>query len=65
MTGYKCKEGMIDNRMVKDSHQEGIGRKIQRKQDRNDVEGHNGKMGRNTPSLSNWKRGDSLTPRKA
>ena len=65
MSGYKCKEGMIDNRKVSDNHQEGIGRKIQRKQDRNDVEGHNGKMGRNVPSQSHWKRGDSLTPRKA
>lgn len=56
---------MIDNRKVSDNHQEGISRKIQRKQDRNDVEGHNGKMGKNVPSQSNWKRGDSLTPRKA
>ena len=64
---YKCKEGMIDNRMVKDNHQQGIERVKQRKGDttRADVEGHNGKMGRNIPSLSNWKRGDSLTPRKA
>jgi hypothetical protein len=64
---YKCKEGMIDNRKVSDNHQQGIARKVQRKGDttRADVEGHNGKMGRNIPSLSNWKRGDSLTPRKA
>jgi hypothetical protein len=62
---YKCKEGMIDNRKVNDNHQKGIERVLQRKTDRNDVEGHNGKMGRGTHSESNWKRGDSLTPRKA
>ena len=62
---YKCKEGMIDNRKVNDNHQVGIARKIQRKEDRNDVAGHNGKMGKNIPSMSNWRRGDSLTPRKA
>jgi hypothetical protein len=63
--GSKLKEGMIDNRKVNDNHQGGIERVIQRKGDRNDVAGHNGKMGKNIPSLSNWKRGDSLTPRKA
>lgn len=62
---HKCKGGMIDNRKVSDTHQGGIERKVQRKHDRNDVAGHNGKMGQNVPSLSNWKRGDSLTPRKA
>ena len=56
---------MIDNRKVNDNHQGGIERVKQRREDRNDVEGHNGKMGRNIPSMSNWKRGDSLTPRKA
>ena len=64
MSEYKCKEGMIDNRMVKDNHQQGIERVIQRKEDRNDVEGHNGKMGKG--ARANWSRkGDSLTPRKA
>jgi hypothetical protein len=62
---YKCKEGMIDNRMVKDDHQEGIKRVLQRKHDRNDVEGHHGKMGRSVASQSHWKRNDVLTPRKA
>jgi hypothetical protein len=62
---YKCKEGMIDNRKVNDNHQGGIERVLQRKTDRNDVKGHNGKMGMDIPSQSNWKRGDSLTPRKA
>jgi hypothetical protein len=67
MSGYKCKEGMIDNRMVKENHQQGIERVKQRKGDttRADVEGHNGKMGRNIPSESHWKRNDTLTPRKA
>jgi len=64
MSEYKCKEGMIDNRMVKDSHQEGIKRVLQRKEDRNDVEGHHGKMGMG--DKAHWSRkGDSLTPRKA
>ena len=65
MSGYKCKDGMIDNRMVKDNHQQGIERVKQRREDRNDVEGHNGKMGVKKPSMSHWKRNDSLTPRKA
>lgn len=64
---YKCKDGMIDNRKVNDNHQGGIERVTQRKGDttRADVEGHNGKMGRSIASQSNWKRGDSLVPRKA
>jgi len=66
MSEYKCKEGMIDNRMVNDNHQGGIERVIQRKHDRRDVEGHHGKMGAKVPNQSNWsRRGDSLTPRKA
>lgn len=66
MSEYKCKDGMIDNRMVNDSHQGGIERVIQRKHDKRDVEGHHGKMGVKVPSQSNWsRRGDSLTPRKA
>ena len=64
---YKCKDGMIDNRKVSDNHQGGIERVKQRRGDttRADVEGHNGKMGRNIPSESHWKRNDILTPRKA
>ena len=66
MSEYKCKDGMIDNRMVNDSHQGGIERVIQRKHDKRDVEGHHGKMGNKKPDLSHWsRRGDSLTPRKA
>jgi hypothetical protein len=67
MSEYKNKEGMIDNRMVKDNHQQGIERVKQRKGDTTnaDKEGHKGKMGMNIPSESHWKRNDVLTPRKA
>lgn len=59
---YKCKEGMIDNRKVKDSHQEGIERVKQRK---GDMEvGQGGKMGK--VEQARWRRSDSaMTPRKA
>lgn len=61
---YKCKDGMIDNRKVSDSHQEGIKRVLQRGKDRQDVKGHQGKMGMG--DKAHWsRRGDSLTPRKA
>jgi hypothetical protein len=64
MSMYKNKEGMIDNRMVKDNHQGGIERVKQRKHDKRDVEGHKGKMGNG--DKAHWsRRGDSLTPRKA
>lgn len=64
MSGYKSKEGMMDNRKVNDNHQEGIKRVLQRKEDRNDIEGHQGKMGQG--DKAHWNRkGDSLTPRKA
>ena len=68
---YKCKEGMIDNRMVHDDHQQGIKRVIQRHHDKKDYEGHGGSM------AGGWKHGGegkkdhfkrsggSLTPRKA
>jgi len=68
--GYNKKSspmhGMIDNRMVHDNHQEGIGRVLQRKSERNqkDCAGHYGKMGKG--DRAEWSRkGDSLTPRKA
>jgi hypothetical protein len=68
----KCKAGMIDNRKVKDSHQEGISRVMQRKSEKMsaDSAGHNGSMaggwGKGAGSEKNWKRsGASLTPRKA
>lgn len=62
---YKCKPGMIDNRMVNDSHQGGIERVKQRGTDRMDVAGHNGKMGTLKPRADFARKGDSLTPRKA
>ena len=65
---YKCKEGMIDNRKVKDSHQGGIERVLQRKGEkmRSDVEGHKGSMSHGHRSDEAFKRkGASLTPRKA
>lgn len=69
---YKVKGGMIDNRKVNDTHQEGIGRVTQRKSEkmRADCEGHNGSMakgwGKAAGSQKNWKRSDAaLTPRKA
>lgn len=64
MSGYKPKDGMIDNRMVKDNHQGGIERVLQKGKNRMDSEGHNGKMGKG--DKANWGRKDSsLTPRKA
>jgi hypothetical protein len=68
MSKDKPKSGMIDNRVVKDSHQQGIERVIQKRSEYNprDCEGHKGKMGTIKPNLSNWsRRGDPLTPRKA
>ena len=71
MSEYKCKEGMIDNRMVKENHQQGIERVKQRKGDttRADREGHHGSMAngwKHKGSLeTHWKRNDVLTPRKA
>jgi hypothetical protein len=60
------KSRMIDNRMVKDNHQQGIERVKQKRSDYNpkDCEGHHGKMGMG--DKAHWSRkGDSLTPRKA
>ena len=57
---------MNDNRMVKDSHQEGIGRVKQRKGEFPKGNGHcSGKMGDKGASESHWKRGDKMTPRQA
>jgi hypothetical protein len=69
----KMKGGMIDNRKVKDSHQEGISRVLQRKGDttRADKEGHKGSMAGGWKhdggkKEGHWKRsGSPLTPRKA
>lgn len=64
---YHAKDGMIDNRMVKDDHQQGISRVIQRRSEYNpkDCEGHNGKMGGRADKADWARKGDSLTPRKA
>jgi hypothetical protein len=57
---------MQDNRMVHSTRQKGIERVLQRKEDRNDVEGHHGAMSHKHRSDASFKRsGDSLTPRKA
>ncbi len=65
MSEYKCKEGMIDNRIVKDNHQQGIKRVLQRRSDRQDIAGHSGKMGGHIDKAHWSRKGDSLTPRKA
>ncbi len=59
---------MEDNRMVKDDHQEGIGRKVQRKSERMEADhaGHHGCMSHKHRSDASFKRtGATLTPRKA
>lgn len=64
---YKIKSEMMDNRMVNDSHKEGIHRVLQKKSERNpmDCEGHNGKLGMNH-SMGGFRRsGSSMTPTKA
>ena len=56
---------MIDNKKVKDNHQEGIGRKTQRSGEGSRT-GEPGKMSGTPKEKANWKReGGSLTPRKA
>jgi hypothetical protein len=63
------KEGLFnDNRKVKDSHQEGISRVLQRKSERNpkDHEGHQGKMGHAKRSSEGFKVPDNdNSPRRA
>jgi hypothetical protein len=57
---------MEDNRMVKDDHQQGIERKLQRKSEYRCVDGHQGKMGHSMRSDAGFKRtGATMTPRKA
>jgi hypothetical protein len=62
---HKMKEShkMIDNRMVKDDHQEGIERVKQRK---GAMEvGQGGRMKSKPEEMANWRRsGEQLTPRK-
>lgn len=59
---YKVAEGFIDNRMVKDNHQQGIERVKQRRGDM--TKGQGGRMSDKGGHESNWKRGDQLTPRR-
>lgn len=56
------KDGMIDNRKVKDNHQQGIERVLQR--GKRDNEGHNGKMGKG--AKADWHPNDNgMSPKKA
>lgn len=56
---------MIDNRKVKEDHQKGIGRVIQRKGEPGRV-GQGGKMEGKPREKANWRRPNSaMTPRKA
>ena len=65
MSKREHKNSMNDNRMVKDSHQEGIGRVIQRKGEGGRV-GEPGKMRGMPKERADWKRPNSATtPRKA
>ncbi len=62
------KNQMQDNRMVKEDHQGGIARVLQRKSEsmKADHAGHKGKMSHAQRSDAGFKRtGASLTPRKA
>jgi hypothetical protein len=66
MRERNCDKGMIDNRMVKDSHKEGISRVLQRGHERRETVGHNGKLGLKNHVKPHWRDSDdSLTPRKA
>jgi len=53
---------MIDNRNIKDTHKEGIKRKLQRKGDME--KGQGGRMEGKPKQKANWKRGGQLTPRQ-
>ena len=68
---YKCKDGMIDNRIVDENHQQGIKRVLQRHHNKMDYEGHKGSMaggwkhGNGGHEHKSFKRsGGQLTPRK-
>lgn len=62
MKDVRKSSGMIDNRMVNDNHQQGIERVKQRKGDMETGQG--GKMSQKPSEKANWRRGDSLTPRR-
>jgi hypothetical protein len=64
----KREKEMIDNRMVKDSHQEGIGRVLQRKEEKDrSTKPCSGKMGKDGGNEKrDWNRDHgSMTPKKA
>lgn len=65
MEKQKGKERMIDNRMIRDTHQEGIGRVLQKRSDKKDLYGHSGKMGGRTEKADWGRKGNCLTPKKA
>ena len=59
---HKLKADMMDNRMVKEDHQQGIARVMQRKGDLK--KGQGGRMGR--VEEAHWERpNNAMTPRKA
>jgi len=58
-------EGMIDNGMVHDTHQEGIHRVTQKHHNPMDSAGHHGKMGKNHSMGGFGRHGGSTPPTKA
>lgn len=64
---HKMRHEMMDNRMVKEDHQEGISRVLQKKSERNplDSEGHYGKMGMNRSQGGFSRSGSNTPPTKA
>lgn len=67
MKGHKEHGRMIDNRHVRDNHQEGIERVKQRRSEYNprDCEGHYGKMGMHHEKSHFARKGNPLTPKTA
>lgn len=65
--GHGHHNAMVDNRRVKDHHQEGIERVKQRRSEYNprDCEGHNGKMGMKHEKSHFSRHHGSLTPKTA
>lgn len=57
------KSELIDNRKIHSTRQEGISRVIQRKGEM-DQKCQPGKMSGKPTEKAQWRRGDSLTPRK-
>jgi hypothetical protein len=66
MKDYEGSNKLIDNRRVKENHQQGIERVKQRRSEYNpkDCEGHHGKMGKG--DKAHWARkGGAMTPKTA